>query len=218
MLFVARMLGGMCGGCVGVAIAYISDMTDSEQRPIYINNVLAAMFVGFTLGPLVGPLLDRSFSYHVTCYAAASLSFLNLLFMQCFLPESPKAEAPAPQSSKERKWSLPCAGLPGSAFVMGSAGFLQGLRLTVFEAIGVLYLQDTFFNGDANQATLFWASIIVAFGVIGMFVNMFFYNRLMEYLKRRFAMHNALKVSIFFGGLCTAASFFGLGISRLQRL
>lgn len=87
VLFLSRSLDGLTGGNITVAQAYISDITDEKNRAKGLGLIGAAFGLGFIIGPAIGGLLSR-WGYSVPAFAAAGLSFLNLLSIFFFLPES----------------------------------------------------------------------------------------------------------------------------------
>jgi len=60
MLFAARALGGLMGGTLPVAQAYIADVTPAEDRAGRMGLMGAAIGAGFVLGPGIGWLLTRA--------------------------------------------------------------------------------------------------------------------------------------------------------------
>jgi len=70
-----------------VAQAYISDITDEKNRAKGLGLIGAAFGLGFIIGPAAGGLLSK-FGYSVPALVAAGLSFLNLVSIFFFLPES----------------------------------------------------------------------------------------------------------------------------------
>jgi DHA1 family tetracycline resistance protein-like MFS transporter len=87
VLFLSRSVDGLTGGNITVAQAYISDITDEKNRAKGLGLIGAAFGLGFIIGPAVGGLLSR-FGYSVPALVAAGLSFLNLISIFFFLPES----------------------------------------------------------------------------------------------------------------------------------
>ena len=87
VLFLSRMVDGLTGGNITVAQAYISDITTESNRAKGLGLIGAAFGLGFIIGPAVGGLLSK-FGYSVPALAAAGLSFLNLISIFFFLPES----------------------------------------------------------------------------------------------------------------------------------
>jgi multidrug resistance protein len=89
LLLVSRVIGGIGGSSIGVAQAYIADVTTRENRSKGMGLIGAAFGLGFVFGPLMGGLLSP-FGYAVTGYVAAGFSFLAFLATIFFLPESLK--------------------------------------------------------------------------------------------------------------------------------
>lgn len=87
VLFLSRMLAGLGGSNIGVAQAYIADITSKEERSKGMGIIGAAFGMGFVFGPLIGGLLS-SYSYSVAGLGSAAFSFLAIIFAFFFLPES----------------------------------------------------------------------------------------------------------------------------------
>ncbi|MBN1486578.1 MAG: MFS transporter [Anaerolineae bacterium] len=87
MLFISRIIDGLLGGNVSLARAYITDVTDSENRARGLGIIGAAFGLGFIAGPSMGGFLSR-FGYNVPALVAAGLSLLNLIAVLLWLPES----------------------------------------------------------------------------------------------------------------------------------
>jgi len=87
MLFASRILQGLTGGNLSVAQAYITDVTDAKSRNRGLGMIGAAFGLGFIIGPAVGGLLSN-ISYSVPAFVASGLSFINLLLITFWLPES----------------------------------------------------------------------------------------------------------------------------------
>jgi DHA1 family tetracycline resistance protein-like MFS transporter len=87
VLFLSRSVDGLTGGNITVAQAYISDVTDDKNRAKGLGLIGAAFGLGFIIGPAVGGLLSK-YGYGVPALVAAGLSFLNLISIFFFLPES----------------------------------------------------------------------------------------------------------------------------------
>jgi len=87
MLFASRILQGLTGGNLSVAQAYITDVTDAKSRNRGLGMIGAAFGLGFIIGPAVGGLLSN-ISYSVPAFVASGLSFVNLLLIAFWLPES----------------------------------------------------------------------------------------------------------------------------------
>lgn len=95
LLFFARALDGITGGNISVAQAAIADVTPPERRVRNFGLIGAAFGLGFILGPYVGgrlsdPSVYSSFNAATPFWFAAILSFLNVLSIIFFFPETLK--------------------------------------------------------------------------------------------------------------------------------
>jgi multidrug resistance protein len=89
LLLVSRVIAGIGGSSIGVAQAYIADITTRENRSKGMGLIGAAFGLGFVFGPLIGGLL-AGFGYAVTGYVAAGFSLIAFLLTIIYLPESIK--------------------------------------------------------------------------------------------------------------------------------
>jgi len=95
VLFASRILDGLTGGNITVAQAYITDLTDAENRARGLGMIGAAFGLGFMIGPAVGGALSAGERYAVPAAFAAGLALLNWFAVLFLLPESLTAEARA---------------------------------------------------------------------------------------------------------------------------
>jgi MFS transporter, DHA1 family, tetracycline resistance protein len=93
VIFFSRILDGLTGGNISVAQAYITDITDESNRARGLGLIGAAFGLGFVIGPAAGGALSAGERYAVPALFAAGLSFLNLLAIWFWLPESLTDEA-----------------------------------------------------------------------------------------------------------------------------
>lgn len=89
MLLISRAIAGVGGSSIGVAQAYIADVTTREERSKGMGLIGAAFGLGFVFGPLIGGLLSN-FGYMITGLAAASFSLGAFMLTIFYLPESLK--------------------------------------------------------------------------------------------------------------------------------
>jgi len=98
-LFLARALGGIGGATVGVANAYIADVSTPENRARNFGLAGAAFGFGLIVGPALGGLLGQ-FGLRLPYMVAAALAVLNFLYGLLVLPEShPRNDEPIAPSS-----------------------------------------------------------------------------------------------------------------------
>lgn len=107
LLIVSRIVGGIGGSSVSVAMAYIADITTKKDRSHGMGLIGAAFGLGFVFGPLIGGFLSK-YGYEITGFGSAAFSFLAFLTTVFFLPESNiKSEVP----DKTRRKILDIGGL-----------------------------------------------------------------------------------------------------------
>src|SRR5438552_7576676 len=95
MVFLARVIDGLTAGNLTVAQAYISDVTEPENRAKSFGMIGIAFGLGFLVGPAVSGYLAQ-FSNVYPILAAAGLSFTSIMCTYFLLP--PVVPLPAPQA------------------------------------------------------------------------------------------------------------------------
>ncbi len=92
VLFLSRLIGGITGGNLSTATAYIADVSRPEERTKNFMLIGVAWSLGLILGPAMGAVLGQ-INLAAPAYVAAALAFLNVLSGLWLLPESlPKAQ------------------------------------------------------------------------------------------------------------------------------
>lgn len=91
LLFLGRIIAGVCGASFQTSFAYIADVSHPEKRAQNFGMMGAAFGLGFIIGPFIGGLFSE-FGSRVPFIAAAGLSLLNWLYGFFILPESLKPE------------------------------------------------------------------------------------------------------------------------------
>lgn len=119
ILFLSRILDGLLGGNIALARAYITDVTDEDNRSRGLGIIGAAFGLGFIIGPAMGGFLSR-FGDSVPAFVASAISLVNLIAVIAYLPESLTDERRAAMQEKPHtRFSLgalidalqrPCAG------------------------------------------------------------------------------------------------------------
>ena len=88
-LFVGRLIGGVSASTYGIANAYIADTFPAEKRAQYFALLGAGFGTGFIVGPAIGGFLGE-YGPRTPFYAAAGLTFVNVIYGFFVLPESLK--------------------------------------------------------------------------------------------------------------------------------
>lgn len=100
LLFVGRLVSGICAASFSTANAYIADIVPKEKRAAAFGALGAAFAIGFITGPALGGLLGH-FSIRLPFWVAAGLSLINFCYGFFVLPES----LPPERRSKRFDWS-----------------------------------------------------------------------------------------------------------------
>ncbi len=185
VLFASRMLDGLTGGNISVAQAYIADVTDAKNRAKGMGLIGAAFGLGFILGPAAGGLLSR-WGYAVPALAAAAFSFVNLIGVYLWLPESLTPEKRAAMAGQpHRTFSIQTL---WQALKRPRTGpllhvrFVYGLAFATFETIFALHAQYHLgLNAETTGYTLAYVGILVVLvqgGAIGWLTARFSENHL----------------------------------------
>ena len=202
--FFTRLLGGLSGGSITVAQAYIADITDETNRTRGMGLIGAAFGLGFILGPLLGGVLSK-WGFEVPAFAAAGLAALSLVNILLRLPESLTEEKKAELALNKKQ---PLISFPAMARQIGQprigplliirmiSSIAGALFMTLFTLWGKIHL------GLDSQV----ASYVMAYtGVLSIITQMW----LIQPLTRRYSNALLLTVSI----LIRAAALLGWAVT-----
>jgi MFS family permease len=96
MVILARTIGGIAAGNVGVIFAYVADISSGADRAKFMGYLGAAFSLGFMFGPVIGGVLAgtevETANFMLPAFSAAGLTVVALLCLLAFLPESLKPE------------------------------------------------------------------------------------------------------------------------------
>ncbi len=159
-IFAARFLAGTFAANIGVASAYIADVTPDEERTRWMGMLGASFGVGFVLGPAIGGLLAPQ-GHAVPMLAAAGLAALNLLFAAMSLREPPR-HAPAAGATATTRAEVLRDPLI-RRLCLANLAFSVGV--TQLETMFAFFMADRF-GYDARQVAFFLVGIAVLMGAI----------------------------------------------------
>lgn len=87
VLFLGRIIDGLCSGGMGALFGYLADTTPEEQRGKVFGQIGATVGAGFIVGPAIGGLASH-LSLSAPMFLAAGVALLNVLWGAFVLPES----------------------------------------------------------------------------------------------------------------------------------
>jgi DHA1 family tetracycline resistance protein-like MFS transporter len=146
ILFFSRILDGVTGGNISVAQAYITDITDEENRARGLGLIGAAFGLGFIIGPAAGGALSAGGRYAVPAFVAAALAILNCFAVLLWLPESLTDEIKAQLAKQPSRAILSVRELMNALKrprfgPLLSIRFFYGLAFATFTGVFALYAQ-----------------------------------------------------------------------------
>ena len=168
LLFVGRIVSGICAGSIPAAVAYLADVNPPEKRAAGFGLLGAAMSLGFAVGPALGGLLGV-FGPRAPFWAAAALSLANACYGLFVLPESLPKERRAPLEIRHLNPVGALVNLlrtyPALAGMLG-VSFLLALAQQGPNNVFVLYAKHRYDWGPPNIGLM-----MTVFGATGMIVQ-----------------------------------------------
>lgn len=97
MVFLARVISGLCTANISTAHAYVADRVAPARRAKYMGMMGSAIGLGFVFGPAIGGLLFRPELPELPFLVSAGVAGINWVMALLWLPESRRpARDPAP--------------------------------------------------------------------------------------------------------------------------
>ncbi len=93
VLLIARAFDGLTGGNISVANAYLSDITEGEEREAGYGKMAASMNLGFIIGPVISGVVSSLPNGKLwTVVLSALISFAGIFIIRFMLPETQQKE------------------------------------------------------------------------------------------------------------------------------
>lgn len=161
LVFAGRIIGGITGGNISTAQAYIADVTSKENRAKGMGLFGAAFGLGFIFGPALAGILSQ-YGVHVPFYCAAALSLVNAIALFFILPESLKPGAhPEPADRKNRLVELVTSFADPRFSVINLVYFLLVTSFSIMTYAFVLYTAFRFgYNAEQNGYLFAFVGVI----------------------------------------------------------
>jgi DHA1 family tetracycline resistance protein-like MFS transporter len=180
ILFLSRIIDGLTGGNITVAQAYITDVTDEQNRAKGLGLIGAAFGLGFIIGPAAGGALSQ-WGYSLPAFAAAAIAFVNLLAIFFFLPESLPLERRVslnqrPSFSFAALWQALNRPVVGPLLHLR---FFFGLAFATFQTIFAVYAQAIGLGPQTTGWVLAYVgllTVVVQGGLMGIITRRFTEN------------------------------------------
>ncbi|MBI3287838.1 MAG: MFS transporter [Chloroflexi bacterium] len=207
-LYLSRIIDGFTGGNISVAQAYLSDITDEQNRARGLGIVNAAFGLGFVFGPAFGSVIASLYGPRLPFFVAAAVSLLTILLSLFLLPES----LPAQRRRLEQAAAAGVAGrhgldllrVPAIALLLLVA-FSSQFAFFTFQTIYVLWAERLVFPG-VPQASVQQAvgAILTLVGVCGIVTQVWLVGPLVR--------HFGEKKLVIGGSLARAGAFAAMAL------
>lgn len=174
MLFVARIIGGILSSAnMPTVMAYVADITSSEDRGKGMGIVGAATGLGFVFGPAIGGVFSK-ISLHLPFYLAGVTSLLTFFLVLFLLKESlTKENRGQPDKERISLWHE----LKGSHSVLYFLQLFISLSLSGLEATFAYFAAQKAGLGAVGLGYIFMimglCSAIVQGGLVGRMTKKF---------------------------------------------
>ena len=188
-LVIARLFGGVMGGNIGTAQAYISDITTPATRAKGMGMIGAAFGLGFIFGPAIGGLLGgtdvETATFFLPAITAAGVTSLATLGGIVFLKESltPELRAAAIAARMPLAKQLRASFSRVALLALMLAGLLAITGWAMMEAIFSLWANARFDYGPREIGLLLAfvgiIGVLIQGAAIGAFTRKFGERRLM---------------------------------------
>jgi MFS transporter, DHA1 family, tetracycline resistance protein len=169
LLYFSRVLSGIAAANLGVAFAYVADISPPEKRSANLGALGAAFGLGFVIGPALGAFLLKqgNDSPVLLGYTTAVLCLINLVLTYLFVKESNFNRLAAGKASfiANLRTALKVPGLS----VLLLMFFMMNLSFTNLEATFFRLLAEPnwIFKVPTEQVKMFGAIILVVVGITG---------------------------------------------------
>ena len=179
-LFIARSAAGIASAAVLPSVmAYVADVTTSEERGRGMGLMGAAMGLGFILGPAIGGVMG---SHDMPFFVAGGLSLLTFLFALVLLPESLQ-KSPTDEGLENRhEWVSPReifrqTTLKSPLTPLFLVAFFSTFSFSGLEMTFPLFIEDKWNYGEREMGWMFMVmgAIVVPLqgGLLGRLINKF---------------------------------------------
>lgn len=175
LVFLGRIIGGISGGNISTAQAYIADVTSKENRAKGMGLFGAAFGLGFILGPAIAGILSK-YGVNVPFFVAAAMSLANAIALYFILPESIKPGAKANVTVRKSRILELVDSLRDKAF--RELNLIYFLLITAFSIMTYAFVLYTSFRFgyDAEKNGYLFAFV----GVISILVQGMLFGRLVK--------------------------------------
>ncbi len=105
-LIIMRFIQGALSGTISAASALVSSITPRDKMPFAMGLLMTAVYVGNSVGPLLGGMAADSLGYKSTFFITGGLLLIGGLIVLFLVKENFERPAPGKGASLHRLWRL----------------------------------------------------------------------------------------------------------------
>ena len=173
-LLTARGAAGIASAAVLPSVmAYVADITTSEERGRGMGLMGAAMGLGFILGPAIGGIMG---SHDMPFFVAGGLSILNFLFALILLPESLQKNIADETIEDRHEWISPReifrrTTLKSPLTPLFLVAFFSTFSFAGLEMTFPLFIEDRWNYGEREMGWMFMCMGVIAVPMQGVLLG-----------------------------------------------
>lgn len=219
-VILSRILSGFMAGNISIAFAYVTDITDNENRSAGLGKVSAGLGLGFMTGPAIGGLLAgndvANANYILVALSGAGINLIAMLATIFFLKESLPVVDRRPFGSVLNLFEKGTFSPEKTIFPLIICGLIFYTAMSLMEAIFPLWSNSIFDYGPTNIGTVFFVlgfiGVVIQGGLIGPMTQLIGERKLVQIASLSVALGLILiGLSLDEVTLWIGLSFYGMG-------
>ena len=219
-VILSRILSGFMAGNISIAFAYVTDITDNENRSAGLGKVSAGLGLGFMTGPAIGGLLAgndvANANYILVALSGAGINLIAMLATIFFLKESLPVEDRRPFGSVLNLFEKGTFSPEKTILPLIICGLIFYTAMSLMEAIFPLWSNSIFNYGPTNIGTVFFVlgfiGVVIQGGLIGPMTKLIGERKLVQIASLSVALGLILiGLSLDEVTLWIGLSFYGMG-------
>lgn len=159
-VILSRILSGFMAGNIAIAFAYVTDITDNENRSAGLGKVSAGLGLGFMTGPAIGGFLAgndvANANYILVALSGAGINLIAIIATLLFLKESLAIENRKPFGSILTLFEKSTFSPDKAILPLVFCGLIFYTAMSLMEAIFPLWSNHIFNFGPTNIGTVFF--------------------------------------------------------------
>ena len=219
-VILSRILSGFMAGNISIAFAYVTDITDNENRSAGLGKVSAGLGLGFMTGPAIGGLLAgndvANANYILVALSGAGINLIAMLATIFFLKESLPVVDRRPFGSVLNLFEKGTFSPEKTILPLIICGLIFYTAMSLMEAIFPLWSNSIFNYGPTNIGTVFFVlgfiGVVIQGGLIGPMTKLIGERKLVQIASLSVALGLILiGLSLDEVTLWIGLSFYGMG-------